>query len=232
MFIPLKAETKNDKVPIVTLFLILINLLVFIYQIKLGENIESFVSAFGVVPSKIFKNPFAYSSYSFGNNLIRFPVALSLITSIFLHGNIYHFITNMLYLWVFGIHVEGKTGKIRFLLFFLICGVAAGATHIFISSTSNIPMVGASGAIAGIMGAFFLCYLGTWILTLFVVVPIKIPTLFFLGFWIINHLICIKFFPSENLDIAVWAHVGGFFAGVLLIYFFIPPTDKKKKKKK
>src|SRR6187455_791671 len=163
--IPLRDVIPSRTTPVVTISLIVVNVLVFLYELSLGEAVNEFTLYFGLVPA----------AFSW----------VAVFTSMFLHGGLLHVGGNMLYLWIFGDNVEDRLGHGRFLVFYLLCGVAAALAQTIVSPNSPVPMVGASGAIAGVMGAYFVLYPHSRVVTL---VPIifffqifEIPALFFLG---------------------------------------------------
>ena len=202
--IPLRDVIPSRTTPYITFTLIALNTFVFAYQLLLGDLIEEFILVFGLVPA----------AFSW----------LAVFTSMFLHGGLLHFGGNMLYLWIFGDNVEDRMGHARFLVFYLLCGVAAALAQTASSPDSLIPMVGASGAIAGVMGAYFVLYPRSRIVTLlpfFIFFPIiEVPAIFFLGIWFlmqfVNGLGSIAM-TADGGGVAFWAHVGGFVAGMALI---------------
>ena len=206
--IPLRDVMPSRTPPVVTVGLIVANSLVFLYQVSLPEaQLQVFVKEFGLVPAD-----FALSS---------------LVTSIFLHGGWLHVVGNMWYLWIFGDNVEDRMGHGRFLVFYLICGIAAGLGHLVVGLDSPVPTIGASGAIAGVMGAYFVLYPQSRILTLvpiiFFIQIIEIPALFFLAFWFILQLfsgVGSLAVSSHVGGVAFWAHIAGFAAGLVLVWPF------------
>ena len=190
-----------------------LNVAVFSYQFSLGESLRgvAFILDYGFIPALFASEPQG--------------VWYTLFTSLFLHGSWAHLIGNMIFLWVFGNNIEDSMGHVRFVIFYLVCGVAASLAHIFVVPQSAVPMVGASGAISGIMGAYVLLYprvrVHTWLPPFFL---IDIPAWFFLGYWFIIQLgmglVTIGPEAADQGGVAVWAHVGGFVAGVLLIKIF------------
>ena len=220
--IPLKDINRSERTPFVTVTLILLNGLVFIYELSLGQKmLTQLVFNFGVVPS-FFLNPDYWKSSGLAAGL--FP----LLSSMFLHGGWLHFLGNMLYLWVFGDNVEDRVGHIRFLFFYLICGFAAAFLHVFTNPSSSLPTVGASGAIAGVLGAYLVLFPGARVLTLvpifFFFQLIELPALIFLGFWFVMQFfsgaISLTGGETQMGGTAWWAHIGGFVAGVLMIWRF------------
>jgi len=203
--IPLRDVIPSRTPPVVTVGLIVANSLVFLYQVSLPEaQLQVFVKEFGLVPAE-----FALSS---------------LVTSIFLHGGWLHVVGNMWYLWIFGDNVEDRMGHLRYLAFYLICGIAAGLGHVVIGPDSYLPTIGASGAIAGVMGAYFVLYPRSRILTLIPIIVfiqiIEIPAVFFLAFWFIMQLfsgVGSLAGPNQAGGVAFWAHIAGFVAGLALV---------------
>jgi membrane associated rhomboid family serine protease len=186
----------------------------------LGRNAQNFVTAFGATPFEI-TNQIDIPP------LVHFPVFFTLFTSMFLHGGFFHIGGNMLYLWIFGDNVEDAMGSFRFLIFYLLCGVIAAITHIALEPNSLIPMIGASGAISGVLGAYLLLYPRAKVLTLitffYFIRIIKLPALFVLSFWIVLQLLSGTLSLSvraSHAGVAWFAHIGGFFAGVILVSAF------------
>lgn len=214
---PLRDSTPSQTFPVVTVVLIVVNAVIFLFEATLSlEQINQLVYVFGMVPANITN----YSGIGY----------MSLFTSMFLHGSWAHVIGNMWILWLFGDNIEDRMGKFKFLLFYVICGLAAGVSHYCINPLSNIPVVGASGAVAGVMGAYFLMFRHARVLTF---IPpfflINIPAWVFLGFWVLSQLWCGAadlFSANACGQIAFWAHVGGFLAGMLLYRFFLKPETE------
>jgi membrane associated rhomboid family serine protease len=204
--IPIRDENPTRLTPYVTVLLIAANCLVFIYEMMLPpEQIEGFVRQFGAVPA-----------------LVMSPVPLdwvTLITSMFLHGGLLHLLGNMLYLWIFGNNIEDRLGHLGFIGFYLLGGIAAALTHILLQPDSMIPMVGASGAISAVLGAYMIVFprarvvLLVW-LFLFVR-TIRVPAFLVLGLWFVMQISGVM--QQSNEGIAWYAHVGGFAAGIVLI---------------
>lgn len=219
--IPLRDTIPSRSFPIVTVGLIIVNVVVFLFELMLGDSLAEFFALFGVIPSVYFElreldAPFIIIYYPF-------------LTSMFLHGGWAHLIGNMLYLWIFGDNVEDRMGKFRFLIFYLLCGFAASLAHVYTNPDSNVPTVGASGAIAGVLGAYFILFPHSRVITLvpifFFFDLIEIPAFFFLGFWFIMQFFNgIATLGAETYisggGVAWWAHIGGFVTGVLLVSIF------------
>lgn len=210
--IPLRDSTPSHHFPLVTVVLIGLNLYIFYFQTTLGaKGMEQFIYTFGLVPS-------------YYNHQVPAVGYIPFLSSMFLHGSWMHVIGNMWILWLFGDNVEDRMGKGKFLLFYLICGVIAGLTHYVVSPTSPVPVVGASGAVAGVMGAYFLMFKKSRVLTF---VPpfflFNLPAWIYLGFWAVSQLYCgtAGLMTSSCQQIAFWAHIGGFAAGMILHRFFL-----------
>ena len=215
---PLKDDIPTDKPPIVTIALIVINALIFFYQISLGEDFQYLIVKLGAIPYEI-------THQSEITQEAPFPVNMTLLTAMFLHGGWFHIIGNMLYLWIFGNNIEDKLGHFKFIIFYLISGIIASLVFVLTSPNSTIPMVGASGAIAGVLGAYLLKFPHARILTLiflgFFVRIVRIPAVYVLGFWFIIQLIyALPSIGSNTGGVAWFAHIGGFVAGMGLFKIF------------
>jgi len=201
----------------VTITLIAINVMVFLYELSLGRGIEAFTLYWGLVPA----------AFSW----------VAVFTSMFLHGGFLHVGGNMLYLWIFGDNVEDRMGHGRFLVFYLLCGVAAALAQTITVPDSVVPMVGASGAIAGVMGAYFVLYPRSRIVTLipifFFFQVVEVPAIFFLGIWFLMQFvsgvgsIVSAVGGASGGGIAFWAHVAGFVAGVSGVVVFRRPERQR-----
>jgi membrane associated rhomboid family serine protease len=218
--IPLKDTIPSRTVPFVNYTLILINLACFFYQLSLGHHLEQFIYTWGVVPA----NFFAPLSLAHPHLVQR---VLPLFTSMFLHGGWLHFLGNMLYLYIFGDNVEDRLGHARYFLFYLLCGVLAAAAHLLASHGSRLPTIGASGAIAGVMGAYFFLYPQARVVTLIFIFfffdIVEIPAFFFLAIWFIFQFLSGSLVSAQDAmsgGVAWWAHIGGFVAGIVLLFVF------------
>ena len=212
--IPIKDENPTELTPVVTIALIVANLAAWVLVQGAGldlHRLEASVWQYGTVPCEL------------THACVRDSGGLGwgeLFTGMFMHGGWEHILGNMLFLWVFGNNIEDSMGHTRFIVFYLICGVAAGLAHVFLTPGSNVPAVGASGAISGVMGAYVVLYpqarVQTWVPPLFL---IRIRAWFFLIYWFALQLLggLGSLGTGETGGVAVWAHVGGFVAGVLLI---------------
>ena len=217
--IPLKDDNPTELRPYVTWGIIGVCVLVFVYQLSLdARSAQRFVIGYGFIPALLFE------TVSTGNWKPPVPASVTIVTSMFMHGGIMHVAGNMLYLWIFGNNVEDALGHVRFVIFYLICGAAAALAQALADPTSTIPMVGASGAIGGVLGAYVLLYPKARVLVL---IPfgiftqlLRIPALFVLGFWFaVQFLQGTMTFGAEGGGVAFWAHIGGFVAGMVLILF-------------
>ena len=213
--IPLKDDTPRTTFPFVTIAIICINIAVFIYQLTLGDFGERlFVMRAGAIPYEI-----THLRDLHPPDLV--PVPLTIFSALFIHGSLLHLGGNMLYLWIFGDNIEDRLGHFRFILFYLIAGTLATLSHIVLAPNSHIPMIGASGAIAGILGAYLVLFPRAAVSTLvFLIIYfdiIKIPAVVFLALWFLVQLIN----SAHGGGIAWFAHIGGFIAGLILIKVFL-----------
>jgi membrane associated rhomboid family serine protease len=224
--IPIKDTVPGQRgFPIVNVLLILTNILVFVV-FELGQPseraLEMLVTAAGVVPTEIVSGRDLPPPAPLGF------VYSTLITSMFLHGGFLHLGSNMLYLWVFGDNVENALGHLRYFVFYTLCGILAGITHVLLNVGSSIPSIGASGAIAGVLAAYLVMFPQAQVRTLvflgpFIVLP-RISAFFLIGFWfvlqLLNGVASLGVQSEQTSGVAVWAHVGGFVAGFLLVHVF------------
>jgi len=217
--IPLRDTTRSRTTPYVNYVLIGVSGLVFLLELFLGDRAETLVWSFGVIPADV--------SAALHKGYFSLGVFLPLLTSMFLHGGVMHLVGNMLYLYVFGDNVEDRLGHGAYLFFYLLCGVGASLTEVYFHQASDVPLIGASGAIAGVLGAYFLLYPRAKILTLiplFVFFPVvEVSAFFFLGFWFVLQFIqgSLSYGASVQGGVAWWAHAGGFLAGVALLICFV-----------
>lgn len=237
--IPFKDDNPTRSFPVITLLIIIANALVFLYQESLPSGgarglglQEMFVARFAAIPAYILReeNTVAIGRYLVKDVPMLSPSWLTIFTSMFMHGSWMHIIGNMLYLWIFGNNIEDLMGKLRFLVFYLICGVAAAGLQILMSTSATsqyIPMVGASGAIAGVLGGYLIKYPGARVRTLVIFIFIQVvalPAWIVLGLWFV-----MQFFSAiggaltpaaSGGGVAFFAHVGGFIAGMMLVGIF------------
>jgi len=224
--IPLKDENPTATFPFLTILLIVANVAVFAYQVSLGPvNMQAFVEKMAVIPSQI-THGFALNEYP------------TLLTSLFLHGGLLHLIFNMLFLWIFGNNIEDALGHLPFVLFYLLCGIAASMAHIVLHAPSEVPVIGASGAISGVLGAYLILYPRARVLAaipiLFFIRIVRVPAAFLLIVWIALQVL--YGLPSLQLrdaatgaGVAWFAHIGGFAAGIALLPLFLLMRRKVRK---
>ena len=215
--IPIRDTLSSKNYPVVNTAIIGLNVLVYLIQMSQGGQAGRFIYIYGLVPAR-YSLPQIASYFSLEQQLF------SLISFMFLHGGFWHLLGNMWSLYIFGDNIEDRLGSLRYLLFYLLCGLASGLFHLLLNLNSNVPTIGASGAIAGVMGAYFLLFPKSRILTvipiLFIPFFIEIPAYFFLGIWFL-----LQFLSAAGSDgiaggIAWWAHIGGFISGMILLKLF------------
>ncbi len=217
--IPLHDDNPTVLRPVVTIGLIAACVLVFLWQQSLSPEEEvRAVYALGLIPAVLF------GELALPPVIVMVPAELSIITSMFLHGGWLHLAGNMLYLWIFGNNIEDAMGHARFVVFYLLCGIAAALAQAVEDPGSVVPMVGASGAIGGILGGYLLLYPRARVLVLiplgFFSQLIRIPALWVLGFWFVLQFIQSALSSGQVGGVAYWAHIGGFIAGMVLIIPF------------
>jgi len=217
---PIKDDQPRYSTPYVNTFLIVLNILIFFYQWTLGPRAgDAFARIYGEVPSHL-------AAFLAGSPRYTLPdVILPFFTSMFLHGSWMHVLGNMWFLYIFGDNIEDYLGHFKYLIFYLLCGLIAMATQVAINPNSNVPTVGASGAIAGVLGAYFLLYPRARVLTWFFVFVLYLPAWIVLGEWIViqflNGTATLSMTHGRDVGgVAFWAHVGGFLAGMVLIKIF------------
>jgi len=214
--IPLKDSNPTERFPIVTVLFMAMSILVYLYEVALGEGRgEYFIGAFALVPARLFHAAAVPGPL---------PAGVTLFTSMFLHGGLFHLAGNMLYLWIFGNNVEDAMGRVRFMVFYLLCGMIAAVSHAATNTQSLIPMIGASGAVSGVLGAYLLLYPHARVLTLFTlgffVRMIEVPAMVVLGFWLVFQFLSAMISQGSGGGVAWYAHIGGFLAGMVLIGLF------------
>ena len=210
-------NVKGGPAPIVTWALIALNVVAFLLEVNRPEAaLQSFIQAWGVVPRE----------YAAARDLapqIPAPFWTTLFTSMFLHGGWMHLLGNMLYLWIFGDNIERAMGAVKFLIFYLACGLAASAAHIMFNLQSQLPAVGASGAISGVLGGYLVMFPQNRVRILTRAGIVRVPALVVLGFWIvlqfINGIGSVAA-TDETAGVAYMAHIGGFVAGIVLVKLF------------
>lgn len=201
----------------VNILIIVANALVFLWQLSRGPALREALFLYGIVPIR-------YSDPGLSAHFSAFEQVFPFVASMFLHGGFFHILGNMWFLYIFGDNVEDRLGHVRYLIFYLLCGVAAGVIHLYTNWDSRIPTIGASGAISGIMGAYLLLYPRSRILTLipifFFLHFVEIPAFIFLGYWLLIQIFSASLTPSNVGGIAWWAHIGGFVVGLVFIKLF------------
>jgi rhomboid family protein len=225
MFIPLSDENSLKSIPFqyVTVILIAINIAVFAVEV-MGLS-EAAIAGYAVVPRELIEvsvfgagalpNPTPFQG-------VAVPERLTLVSYMFFHGDIFHLVGNMLFLWVFGDNVEDAIGHVKFLLFYLACGIFAALVHTYMTQNSSVPLIGASGAVAGVIAAYLMLHprVRVWVLAL-KAVPLRISAMFALGAWVLMQIVMV-ILPQVG-PVAWWAHIGGLLAGAVLIIFLRRP---------
>ncbi len=217
--IPLHDDNPTTIKPFVTVATIVICALVFLWQAGLDETgLTRAIYAYGLVPAVLF------GTETLPPAVAAIPAELSVITSMFLHGGWMHLIGNMLYLWIFGNNIEDSMGHVRFVVFYLLCGVAAALTQAFQDPASVVPMIGASGAIGGVLGGYIMLYPRAHVLVLipfgFLLHTMRIPAIAVLGIWFLLQFVQSAMSAGQVGGVAYGAHIGGFVSGALLIVVF------------
>src|SRR3989338_3287551 len=216
--IPIRDKNPSGTFPYITIGIIVINVLIFLYELSLDSGLGEFIMKYAVLPLKI-------KHYSQDPDLTFTSISFPFVSSMFLHGGFIHLIGNMWYLLIFGDNIEDKLGHFKFFGFYILCGIIASSVHVLFNSQSDIPCIGASGAIAGVLGAYMVTFPYARIVTvipLFVFLQvIELPAMVVLGFWFV-----IQFFngatsitaSTSGAGVAWWAHIGGFAAGIIIFY--------------
>jgi membrane associated rhomboid family serine protease len=211
--IPLRDTVHSRNYPVVNTLLIATNVLVFLVQLSQGPQQDQFIYTYGLVPAR-------YSVPEIAAHFTAFQQVLALLSFMFLHGGFWHILGNMWFLYIFGDNVEDRLGPFRYLFFYLLCGWASGLFHLLLNWQSPVPTIGASGAIAGVMGAYLILFPRSKILTLipiiFIPYFIEIPAFIFLGVWFFLQFLGVLS-GAQGGGIAWWAHVGGFVTGIILL---------------
>ena len=211
--LPLYDTVHTRKFPLINVLLITLNVLAFLYELQLGPSaLENFIFTWGFVPAHLTRDPFT--------------AWITIFTAMFLHGGWFHLLSNMWFLHIFGDNVEARMGGIRYLIFYLLSGVAAVLLQTYIQPTSQVPMIGASGAIAGVLGAYLVSFprsrIASLVPILFIFTIVEIPAAIFLVFWFITQVYSGLFAMqgATASGIAWWAHIGGFIFGLIMVIFF------------
>lgn len=218
-FLPIADDNPTRRRPVVTILLIVTCIAVYLWQAQLGTRAgNAAIYSFGMIPSVL------VGIDHLPPVLVRIPAWASVITSMFLHGGYLHVGGNMLYLWIFGNNVEDSMGRGRFLVFYFVCGIAAALTQVVADPSSEVPMVGASGAIAGVLGAYLVLHpranVRVFMWLIIIIRIINVPAAIVLGLWFAGQVFSGVTTPAGNGGVAFWAHIGGFVAGVVLIPLF------------
>lgn len=218
--IPIRDNVPRVTPPVAVTAIILLNVAAFLYSLGLdGRAVSQLFHLYGVVPARFFEPVWAAG--------VGYPDSMGwpLVSYMFLHGGWLHIILNMWMLWIFGDNIEDVTGHFGFVVFYLLCGLAAAGLHMVFEQSSPVPVIGASGAVAGVMGAYIMLYPHGRVLTLvpilFIPLFLRIPSYLFLGVWFLSQLAAGLVSSANNaMSVAWWAHVGGFLAGCVLILWF------------
>ena len=222
MFIPLRDDNSLKSIPFqyVTVGLIAVNILVFILEVS-GLS-HAAVASFAVTPRELLGSTALLAPSSFSEEGYAIGEEATLLTYMFFHADVFHLVGNMLFLWVFGDNVEDAMGHLRFLVFYLACGVFAALFHAWMLPDSDLPLIGASGAVAGVIAAYLMLHprVGVWVLA-FKVIPLRITAGLALGVWIALQVVMVAM-PDMG-PVAWWAHIGGLIAGAVLILFMRRP---------
>lgn len=220
--LPLWDEIRTKKIPVLTIIIILLNCLVYFYQFFIVKDPHYFVYTYGLIPYEITKGISLVPS-------VPTPIQVTVFSSMFMHGSFIHLAGNMLYLWIFGNNVEDFLGKFRFIIFYFLSGIFAALGQILVSPNSTVPMIGASGAIAGVLGAYLILFPRARITTLiffgFFIRLVKLPAIFVLGLWIIFQFLyglTELSLSGGGAGVAWFAHIGGFVGGVILVKLMSP----------
>jgi membrane associated rhomboid family serine protease len=216
---PISDDNPHERTPVVTWTLIAICVLVFLWQVTLDPRAaQAAFYGYGLVPARLF------AGAELPPEIPAVPAWATVVTSMFMHGGWLHLGSNMLFLWIFGDNVEDSMGRGRYIAFYLACGLAAAMAQAFVDPSSTIPMVGASGAISGVLGAYVLLHPRATVRTIvffgFFFTLIHIPAVVVLGLWFAGQLVSALLTEAGAPGIAFWAHVGGFAAGAVLVVFF------------
>jgi membrane associated rhomboid family serine protease len=215
--IPLRDTIRSKSYPVVNTTIIIINIAVFFVELSRGDQLRQFIFTYGLVPAR-YTVPSMAAYFTSGQQVF------SLLSFMFVHGGFLHLLGNMWSLYIFGDNVEDRLGSFRYLLFYLLCGFVSGIAHLLVNWHSQVPTIGASGAIAGVMGAYMISFPKSRILTLipmFIFFPLlEVPAVFFLGVWFIFQFLNAASTAGQG-GIAWWAHIGGFIFGIIFLRLFL-----------
>jgi membrane associated rhomboid family serine protease len=230
VFVPIGDNNplKSIRFQFVTVALIVANVLVFVLQSASGGTDSPFVASFALVPRELFQAGLLGPAVSYGGDALAIPERATLLSYMFFHGDVMHLFGNMLFLWVFGDNVEDAMGHVRFLIFYLACGVAAAMLHALMLPDSPDALIGASGAVSGVIAAYLILHprVDIWVLAL-KFIPLKITAAWALGAWILfQFVMSVVPQPSEQVATAWFAHIGGILAGAALVLVMRRPGVK------
>jgi len=235
MFVPLHDENtlKSIRFQFVTIALIVINVAVYVVS-ELNGVEQAVIAGFALVPKELFSTSLLPVETPDALKTFMVPERLTVLSYMFFHADVFHLAGNMLFLWVFGDNVEDAMGHVKFLIFYLACGVFAGMTHAWLTPDSDSPLIGASGAVAGVIAAYLMLHprVRVWVLAL-KAIPLRISAAFALGLWILYQItmIALQMVGAELGQIAWGAHIGGLIAGAVLVVFFrrsgVPLFDRR-----
>ena len=212
--IPIRDTIPSKNYPVINHTIIGINVALYLFEMSQGANLDRFIYIYGLVPAR-YSVPQIASYFSTGQQLF------SLLSFMFLHGGFFHLLGNMWFLYIFGDNIEDRLGPFRYIAFYLLCGITSGLSHLVLNFHSNMPTIGASGAVAGVMGAYLILHPHAKILTLIpiIIIPwfIEIPAFFFLGLWFVLQFLNATGTHGSASGIAWWAHIGGFVFGIVFL---------------
>ena len=226
--IPLRDDVPSRTIPVVNNALITLNVLAFVAELGMGRGLDSYLRQAAVIPALYSGGDGRLALGEVVTTSLQPGLGLRVFVSMFLHGGVLHILGNMLYLWIFGDNVEDRVGHLRYLVFYLVCGWVATYAHIWADAGSRIPSIGASGAIAGVLGAYLVLYPRARVVTLlplgFFTQLVHVPAVFFLLFWFLQQFLygalSLGARTAEAGGVAWWAHIGGFATGLLLVGLF------------
>jgi hypothetical protein len=222
--IPIRDTVQARSYPLVNTAVIAVNVLIYFVEMAQGGNLDRFLITYGLVPAR-------YTVPEIRTHFTLFEQGFSFLSFMFLHGGFLHLLGNMWSLYIFGDNVEDRLGHSRYIVFYILCGVASGLSHLVLNHHSQVPTIGASGAIAGVMGAYFVLYPRARILTLipifFIPYFIEIPAFFFLGIWFLIQFMSAAGSQGQVGGVAWWAHVGGFVFGIIFLKYLMQGRSDK-----
>ena len=221
MFLPIRDDNPHNITPYVNYIIIATCVAVYLWQFSLDPQMGQIaILRLGLIPGTL------VGAVDVDPALQRLPAVATIFTSMFLHGGLFHLLGNMLYLWIFGDNIEASLGHKRYLIFYIVCGVAAAVSQVMVAPTSPIPMIGASGAVSGILGAYILLSPRANVKVLMVLIIfitfINLPAFVVLGFWFLGQLLSQATSDPNQPGVAFMAHIGGFIAGAALVFVFKP----------